>query len=68
MITPYDFLHRYKKKIFMMIRSRSEKNSGIWFLKCQFFQQRYKLKLEFPGMGWGKAKKSSAGKYGYFLE
>ena len=38
-----------------MIRSSSEKNPDMWFLKSQIFQQRYKLKLEFPGMGWGKA-------------
>ena len=38
-----------------MIRSRSGKNSDMWFLKFQIFQQRYKLKLEFPD-GWGGVK------------
>ena len=49
-----------------MIRSRSEKNSDMWFLKSQIFQQRYKLKLEFPGMGWGKTKNPQWGNMDIF--
>lgn len=49
-----------------MIRSSSEKNPDMWFLKSQIFQQRYKLKLEFPGMGWGKAKNPEQGNMDIF--
>lgn len=46
-----------------MIRSRSEKNSDMW---SQIFQQGYKLKLEFTGMGWGKAKNPQQGNMDIF--
>ena len=49
-----------------MIRSRSEKNSDMWFLKSQIFQQRYKLKLEFLGMGWEEAKNPQHGNMDIF--
>ena len=57
MVTPCDFLHRFKKQ---------KKNPDMWFLKSQIFQQRYKLKLEFSGVGWGKAKNPQQGNMDIF--
>ena len=57
-----------ENKFFIMIRTRSEKNSDKWFLTVPNFSTEVQIKTGISRDGVGQSKKSSKGKYGYFLE
>ena len=57
-----------KKKSFIMIRSRSEQKFRHVVLKVPIFSTEVQIKTGISRDGVGESKKSSTGKYGYFLE